>query len=164
MVTFVPEQPLAYFLTFRCYGTWLHGDTRGSTAWSTEGAQFSIDRDSRVERFSRERLLGSPVTLTPPQRKCVETSIIETCSAIGWCLRAQNVRTNHVHLVLSGEGSAERMLVSLKAWSTRRLKTEGLIQAHVRPWSRHGSTAYLWDEKAVEDAIAYVLHGQDVKG
>src|SRR5437868_339150 len=22
--------PLAYFLTFRCYGTWLHGDGRGS--------------------------------------------------------------------------------------------------------------------------------------
>ncbi len=22
--------PLAYFITFRCYGTWLHGDRRGS--------------------------------------------------------------------------------------------------------------------------------------
>jgi hypothetical protein len=22
--------PLAYLITFRCYGTWLHGDSRGS--------------------------------------------------------------------------------------------------------------------------------------
>jgi len=22
--------PLAYLITFRCYGTWLHGDERGS--------------------------------------------------------------------------------------------------------------------------------------
>ena len=24
------EFPLAYLITFRCYGTWLHGDERGS--------------------------------------------------------------------------------------------------------------------------------------
>ena len=24
------EFALAYFITFRCYGTWLHGDERGS--------------------------------------------------------------------------------------------------------------------------------------
>ena len=23
-------QPLAFLITFRCYGTWLHGDERGS--------------------------------------------------------------------------------------------------------------------------------------
>src|SRR5262249_42685946 len=26
-----PDRPLAYLITFRCYGTWLHGDERGST-------------------------------------------------------------------------------------------------------------------------------------
>jgi hypothetical protein len=25
------RQPLAYLITFRCYGTWLHGEQRGST-------------------------------------------------------------------------------------------------------------------------------------
>ena len=26
----MPDRPLAYFLTFTTYGTWLHGDGRGS--------------------------------------------------------------------------------------------------------------------------------------
>ncbi|HWY68950.1 MAG TPA: hypothetical protein VNX88_09810 [Terriglobales bacterium] len=26
----MPDIPLAYLITFRCYGTWLHGDERGS--------------------------------------------------------------------------------------------------------------------------------------
>ena len=31
--------PLAYLITFRCYGTWVHGDERGS-----------FDRNHRVHR------------------------------------------------------------------------------------------------------------------
>ncbi|MGH9840991.1 MAG: hypothetical protein ACREEM_19730 [Blastocatellia bacterium] len=31
--------PLAYLITFRCYGTWLHGDERGS-----------VDRDHNIYR------------------------------------------------------------------------------------------------------------------
>ena len=29
--------PLAYLITFRCYGTWLHGDARGWVKWGELG-------------------------------------------------------------------------------------------------------------------------------
>ena len=160
----MPEAPLAYLITFRCYGTWLHGDPRGSTHWTPGGAHFSSEPNASVEQLSRERLSGPPVTLTHGQRACVHQAIEETCAAVGWRLHARNARSNHVHAVVSSSERPERVLTSLKAWSTRRLKANALIEAHVRPWSRHGSTVYLWDERAVEDAVAYVLYGQDAKG
>jgi hypothetical protein len=36
----------------------------------------------------------------------------------------------------------------------------GVPREGVKAWSRHGSTKYLWDERAVEDACTYVASGQ----
>jgi hypothetical protein len=33
--------PLAYLITFRCYGTWLHGDERGSVDRFRNQSQWS---------------------------------------------------------------------------------------------------------------------------
>lgn len=37
MVTSSAGQPLAYFITWRTYGTWLHGDERGSVQRGSSG-------------------------------------------------------------------------------------------------------------------------------
>ncbi len=72
---------------------------------------------------------------------------------------AANVRTNHVHVVVAGAETPERMMTAFKAWSTRRMREAGLV-AEGSPWSRHGSTRYLWDETELADAVAYVMDGQ----
>jgi hypothetical protein len=36
------------------------------------------------------------------------------------------------------------VLDAFKAYATRSLRREGLIGVRVKPWSRHGSTIYLW--------------------
>jgi len=36
------DLPLGYLITFRCYGTWLHGDERGSKShspWADKGSK-----------------------------------------------------------------------------------------------------------------------------
>ena len=109
----------------------------------------------------RERSKALPVQLSPNQRACVERSIAETCVAIGWSLIAVNARSNHVHAVVAGSAAPERMLESLKRWATRTLRATALLPANVRPWSRHGSTVYLWTEHDVEAAHDYVVYGQD---
>jgi hypothetical protein len=38
------KYPLAYFITFTTYGTWLHGDPRGSFMKSPDGAEH-LDYD-----------------------------------------------------------------------------------------------------------------------
>jgi REP element-mobilizing transposase RayT len=76
-------------------------------------------------------------------------------------LRAVNVRTNHVHSVVSALTNPESILNAFKAYSTRALRAVGLISLNIKPWSRHGSTVYLWKEKDVEKAVEYVTLGQD---
>ena len=99
--------------------------------------------------------------LTPIQRQCVATSLEETCGAVGWSLIAVNARSNHVHAVVAGSATPERMLNTLKSWATRKLRADGQISVGARMWSRHGSTVYLWTEQDIEAAYNYVVHGQD---
>lgn len=95
-------QPLAYLITFRSYGTWLHGDQRGSVDRFHNhcGEPFLPRNDDWLRQDAR--LLKQPaVTLNPDQRLTVEHAIRETCEMRNWFLRAFNVRTNHVHIVVS---------------------------------------------------------------
>ena len=84
----------------------------------------------------------------------------EVCRIRGYRLIAINVRSNHVHIVVSNAGKPERIMDAFKAYATKALRAEGLIGTEVKPWSRHGSTRYLWTDEHVEIAADYVLHRQ----
>jgi len=156
------EIALAHLITFRCYGTWLHGDERGSIDRRRNQYQTpSIEPSQSWHRYSTERLNHEPVTLDLRQRKCIEQAINETCKFRDWGLRAINVRTNHVHTVISiGPIMPERALNALKANSTRQMRQDGCWPHHHSPWADRGSTRYLWNERSVGRAIDYVLNGQ----
>ena len=116
--------PLAYLITFRCYGTWLHGDENGSTdrMHNVYGAPFLPPND-RWCAYNFRQLKQEPVNLTATQRECVEAAIRETCDFHHWTLLAMNVRTNHVHsLVASGATQPSRVLNALKSHATRLSK------------------------------------------
>ena len=157
------EFPLAYLITFRCYGTWLHGDERGSYRRS----HGVISRVSRIparpglKKAEFTQLKHLPVTLNHMQRAVVENAVREVCLHRAYRLRAINVRTNHVHTIVSALREPEPILDAFKSYSTRALRGAGLLGVGVRPWARHGSTIYLWKERNVEKAIEYVLLGQD---
>lgn len=102
-----------------------------------------------------------PLTLNDTQRSCVDAAVRVVCEHRDWALLAINVRTNHVHVVVSAGVPVERAMNAFKVWSTRALRDEQLITDTGSPWSRHGSTGYLWTEADVESACAYVLYGQD---
>jgi REP element-mobilizing transposase RayT len=156
------RQPLAYFLTFRTYGTWLPGDERGSTPrWRKDPGTPLLRPHEGLRRAAERQLANAPVTFAPRQRLLVHRTVVQVCEFRCWDLFAVNVRTNHVHVVLSGPGEPEPMMNALKSWSTRRLREEQLVPSGDRIWSRHGSTRYLWETNGVAAACAYVLDQND---
>ena len=100
--------------------------------------------------------------LTGQQRAAVEAAIREVCDYRGWALHALNVRTNHVHVVVTSDGKPEFAMNSFKSWATRKMSEAGLAGGGGHIWTRHGSTRYLWNEPSVAAAVAYVQEGQDV--
>jgi hypothetical protein len=154
--------PLAYLITFRCYGTWLHGDERLSM--NRKQNRYGTPRIQSMPRLraaEADQLKHPPFRLSGRQRAIVETALREVCNHRKYLLRGINVRTNHVHAVVSAMGLPEPILDAFKAYATRALRGSGLLPRAVKPWARHGSTVYLWKEEAVQKAMAYILLGQD---
>src|SRR5262249_59663689 len=114
--------PVAYLISSRCYGTWLHGDPRGSVDYRHRayGAPMvEPDDDRRSQEF--RRLRHAPVVLDELQRLVVDKTIREVCDRRRWKLRALNVRSNHVHGVVTAGVLPERVMNAFKSWSIRRM-------------------------------------------
>ncbi len=159
----IVDRPLAFFLTWTCYGTWLHGDGRGSVddMRNTPGAAVRPVDAGRVAS-ERRAMTGLAVTLDERGRGIVAAAILECCTHRGWEILALNARSNHVHVVVSAVERPESVMGTCKAWGTRRLRDAGIVAATQAVWTRHGSTRYLWKEADVAAALAYVEEGQDV--
>src|SRR2546421_255610 len=102
-------QPLAYLITFRAYGTWLHGDDRGSIDrrnYNRSGAP-AMPANSRILVEEQGNLKTEVVLLNRGQRAIVEAAIREVCQYRNWVLHAVNARMNHVHSVVSARRAPE---------------------------------------------------------
>lgn len=154
--------PLGYLITFRCYGTWLHGDERGSIDRLHNRYKSPHLPRNDLRRAGNQRLMQSdPVTLNAKQPQSVDAAVREVCAHRRWTLHALNVRTNHVHVVAGiGTAKPERALNDLKAYSTRRMRRDGSWREPHSPWADRGSKRYLWTERSLALAIDYVLNGQ----
>jgi hypothetical protein len=150
--------PLAYFLTFSCYGNWLHGREPGSVdaAHSQFGAPLLPPDPDRLTEM-RRKLTELPFELDTPRRRVVRATIEEVSRYRGWHLLAAHVRARHMHIVVSGEADPDRMLDDYKAYATRRLKEAGFDRQRRRRWTEGGSTRFLWEFEQVEAAIRYVV-------
>jgi REP element-mobilizing transposase RayT len=87
-------------------------------------------------------------------------SLNETCCHRGWMLLAAHARTNHIHVVITGNCKPEGILIAMKAYSSRALNKHELDGIDRRRWPRNGSTRYPWTRDAVQAAIQYVVHDQ----
>ena len=105
-------------------------------------------------------LKNSAILLNRAQRDVVESAIRQVCEYRGYLLHAINVRTNHVHSVVTVQCKPEHVMDSFKAYATRKLREASLPGPDVKPWARHGSTPYLWTDEELERAVDYVNNGQ----
>ncbi len=156
------EFPLAYLITFRTFGTWLHGDDRSSINRSNRDVPGTIRLDPNVplkERM-REKMAHPTVILNTPMRRAVTNAMEQLCRQRDYGLHALNVRTNHAHAVIAAQAKPERIADAMKAFATKRLRELGLDDSSSRVWSRGRSRRYLWKPRHAEAAINYVLYCQ----
>jgi REP element-mobilizing transposase RayT len=153
--------PITALISWTCYGQWHHGDARGSVdpEHNVVGTPW-LPPDPAVESSEREQMAQPAYTMDAARRRVVLAAIREVCAFRGWTLHAVHVRALHVHVVVSGAQTPERMMNDFKAYASRALNKAGFDGADRKRWTRHGSTRYINDESHLAAAINYVLNKQ----
>jgi REP element-mobilizing transposase RayT len=155
---------IAYHITWTTYGTWLPGDFRGWIKANHNGIQAP---DRKLELQSLARMADDAIELTTSQRQLVEETIRRHCEIRNWQLYAVNVRTNHIHIVVTADRDPTEVMKQLKAWCSRKLSDDAGITTVVakkagrRRWFTEGGHAKpIEDEAYLRSAIKYVVEGQ----
>ncbi len=154
------RDPIAFFITWPTYGTWLPGDERGWVEYH-HGWQLP---NSNLEHFCRASMTEKQCLLSMYERKLVLEQILETCKFRKWVHFASDCRSNHAHIVIGATNThPKKIRVDLKAWCTRRLRERSRPE-QLNWWAERGSTRYIWTEDSLAQVIEYVLVAQDRKG
>jgi len=155
------DVPLAFFITIRTYGTWLHGDPRGSVdRFHNRYGTPKLPPNRRRQQYEASLLKRKPVCLTLKQREATAGGIREICKKRNWSLWVVNVRTNHAHAVVTANCTSEKVRAALKANATKVMRERGCWTDPQSPWADKGSQIKLWTRKQLIAAIVYVLYDQ----
>jgi hypothetical protein len=153
-------EPLAYFVTWTTYGTWLPGDDRG---WRRKGEPEVQPSNPFLVEGARSRMKEKPFTLSHEYRRLVERTIRRHCELRHWTLHAVNARTNPIHVVVTAVGyRPETVRDQFKAWCTRALKEAGATRN--RFWTEGGRCDWVNADAGLERVVTYVLEVQDRQG
>jgi hypothetical protein len=149
--------PLAYFLTWTCYGQRLHGDERGSVDrdHNQPGTPY-LPPDPLREKAERARMKGDIVFLSTEMRACAHHAVEQLCLDKRWKLSACNARPTHVHAIITCPLPPDQALAQVKARMTRDLRDAGLATPDARLWTRGGSKRWINHYPGLFGAIAYV--------
>jgi len=79
---------LAYLITFRSYGTWLHGRSGSVDRFHNVYGTPTLPPDEARQRYNKRLLAQRPGTLDGKQRAAVELAVRETCRIRNWRLWA----------------------------------------------------------------------------
>ncbi len=153
--------PLAYLVTFACYGARLHGDDAGSVDRHQNLPGSGFLPPNPAWAFSEQKLLKQrPYELDRKRRSLVLKTVREVSAHRDWTLLAAHARSTHVHVVVAASATPEQVMNTMKSYASRALNLSGLDGAGCRRWVHHGSTRYLWKPENVASAIHYVVRGQ----
>jgi REP element-mobilizing transposase RayT len=152
---------LAYLITFTTYGTWLHGDKRASVNEEHNhfGDEF-VPHNPGLNIKEQSLLKHQPIKLNAFSRNIVLQAVLEVCKFRGWFAHAVHVRSNHIHIVVSGQKEPEKMMRDFKVYATRAIKKDSNQISTKKYWTQHGSTKYIWTRERLFSSIEYVKNGQ----
>jgi hypothetical protein len=156
------SDPLAYFISFACYGCRLHGDDRGSVdrRHNVYGTPV-LPPDPELAASRGAAMTHAPYSLDGDRPVIVLSAIVGLAEKRGWPVWAAHVRTEHLHVVLTAAGAdIDRVMADLKAAASFRLNRAYPADRGRPYWARHGSTRYVWDEAQLAPVLDYVLNQQ----
>lgn len=156
---FNTDEPLAFFLTWTTYGTWLPGDERG---WNRKHEGKIQERNPELEAAARTKMTETEFHLNEQHRVIVKETIVKHCRIRSWHLHIANPRSNHVHVVVTAHGYAPNVVRDqLKAWCTRKLKEAGVKRENM--WTEGGSKKSINTLEDLATVIEYASEAQDRK-
>ena len=156
----IMPDPLAFFITWPTYGTWLPGDDRG---WVEHQHGWQLP-NTTLEQYCRASMSEEQCILSPLERKIVLQQIVETCQYREWIHFASDCRSNHAHILIGAPNtSPKKIRADIKAWCSRRLRE--LSRPHQENWwAERGSIRYVWTEESLATVIQYITEAQGRKG
>ena len=117
-----------------------------------ESHRTSVGRGTMSERYRVPQYVSANVEELSSSKRYEKLATNRN-----WLYQTANVRTNHVHTVVTAPtAKPETVRAALKANATRKLREAGCWLSGKSPWAGKGSVKSLWTEKALHAAIAYV--------
>lgn len=157
----IADEPIAFFITWTVYGTFLQGDDRG---WRRR-RKGSQPPQPKLADWRRERLLFPIQLLDQGMREVVEAEIERLAEVRGWHVWARSARSNHVHIAVTAFGyNGARVRDQFKANCTRELREHWPVFADRPVWTKGGDCECLNTEDDLEQAVIYVAQAQDRMG
>ena len=154
----INREPLAYFITWTVYGTFLRGDGR----WWRKKKKGTQPPQPRLEEWHRDRLRHEIILLSAGHRETVKSEIEDHCEFRQWHLWIANPRTNHVHVVVTAPGFAGDVVRDqLKANCTRGLREQDQRFVDRPVWTVRGDWQCVNTDEDLELAIQYAGEAQD---
>ncbi|EMI55051.1 transposase [Rhodopirellula sallentina] len=158
--TLQPTSPMALFITWTTYGSFLPGDHRG---WRHR-TQGEKQPQPKLLRWHQEHLAHAVLLLDRSMIEVVASAVTEICEYRRWHLFACSVRSNHVHVVLAApDWKPPKVRDQLKSKATMELRASNPAFRDRPVWTRKGDIAYLDSDVEIERCVTYVLEAQDRK-
>lgn len=156
------KTPWAYFLTFRTYANFLHGDPRLSVDVNNNiFGNPKIPEKQALNAALKNNCNETPFILNEAQREITLQSMKKTCDYFSWKIFAAHVRSNHVHIILQSTISKEKTMTKLKAYATQALrKNDNDLLNRQKFWAVHGSTRLIWYPEIAFPALYYIVEEQ----
>ena len=149
--------PVAFFITWTTYGTWLPGDPRG---WRKMNAGEKLPQPKLYDWCSA-RLTDTPVFLSGIHREKVAAVIRQHAEHRNWRMHALAVRSNHIHIAIEADAKPETVTRQLKANATRVLRfgVEAIVAKKI--WTSGGYAELVYTDDELEDVMTYINESQD---
>lgn len=152
------DDPLAYFITWTVYGTFLQGDSR----WWRARRKGTKTPQPLLEQWHRDRLNHDVILLSDRHREIVENEIARLSEFRDWKLWVANARSNHVHVVVSAQQhNGKQIRDQMKANCTRVLREDDSRFIDRPIWTTGGDWQCINTEDDLEQAVLYAGEVQD---
>jgi REP element-mobilizing transposase RayT len=156
--------PTAWHLTIGTYGMRLHGGFRPTVDrdHNTPGTPF-IEHDWRRERWERQALTHSPVTLSHEQRLFLEDEIPRVCTRGHWEHIISAAAHDHLHVLLEADATIHGKEIRkwLKRWLSESLDSRWAIpkrEDRMGWWADSGSTRPVKSDHGLQTVFAYIAN------
>lgn len=152
------DGPLAYFITWTVYGTFLSGDPRG---WRHK-KQGAIAPSAGLRQWTKDRLVHPIKLLTPDDRVVCEAAIDEICVFRGWKRWARSARSNHVHVLVSAKDKKPELVRDqIKSKCTMEIRKANSDFVDRPIWTALGDIEFIDTEDEINECQIYINEAQD---